>query len=69
MHQDQEFYPRDDEIDLFQLFENLFQEKLLIIGMTILTGLIAVVVSFILPKTFSAEVSSVLPLPLVSAST
>ena len=55
MHQDQEFYPRDDEIDLFQLFENLFQEKLLIIGVAILTGLIAVVASFILPKTFSAE--------------
>ena len=55
MHQSQEFYSRDDEIDLFQLFESLFHQKLLIIGMTVLTGGAATVVSFMLPKTYSSE--------------
>ena len=54
-HQDQDFYSSDDEIDLFELFEKLWQEKFLIIGATLLVGIAATVVAFILPKTYSSE--------------
>ena len=33
------FDPRDDEIDLFKLFESLWEEKVLIVAITFFVGL------------------------------
>ncbi|WP_062266397.1 Wzz/FepE/Etk N-terminal domain-containing protein [Endozoicomonas arenosclerae] len=47
-------YP-DDDIDLFELMEKLFDQKWLIIGITSLSLLISVIVAFKLPLSFSAK--------------
>ncbi|MDI1471513.1 MAG: Wzz/FepE/Etk N-terminal domain-containing protein [Thermodesulfovibrio sp.] len=48
--------PKNDEIDLFELFQKLYNEKWLILGITAITTLIAIAVSFLIPKTYRAEV-------------
>ena len=55
MQHHQDFYSNDDEIDLFELFEKLLQEKFLIIGVTILIGAVATAAAFLLPKSYSSE--------------
>jgi len=47
---------RDDEIDLFELFQKLYREKWLILGITFITTLIAIAASLLIPKTYRAEV-------------
>jgi len=39
MDPQQTFDPRDDEIDLFELFESLWKEKVLIVAITFFIGL------------------------------
>jgi len=51
----------EDEIDLFELFQKLYQEKWLILGITAITTLIAILVSFLIPKTYKAEVFFEIP--------
>jgi len=53
--------PVEDEIDLFELFQKLYQEKWLILGITAITTLIAILVSFLIPKTYKAEVFFEIP--------
>jgi LPS O-antigen subunit length determinant protein (WzzB/FepE family) len=43
--------PKNDEIDLFELFQKLYREKWLILVITAITTLIAIAVSFFIPKT------------------
>ena len=47
--------PVEDEIDLFELFQKLYQERWLILGITAITTLITLLVSFLIPKTYKAE--------------
>ncbi|GIX41756.1 MAG: hypothetical protein KatS3mg129_1489 [Leptospiraceae bacterium] len=49
-------YFEEDEIDLIELFYTLLQEKIVIIGVTILVFLISLVITLITPKTYKAEV-------------
>ena len=49
-------YPvHDDEIDLFELAENLWQQKWMIISITIVVTLIATVTAFMIPPTYKSE--------------
>lgn len=50
--------PAEDEIDLFELFDGIWQQKKWIIGCTILAGLLGVGYAFLAPRTY--QVSSVL---------
>lgn len=47
--------PVEDEIDLFELFQKLYQERWLILGITAIITLITLLVSFLIPKTYKAE--------------
>ncbi len=47
---------KDDEIDLFELLQKLYNEKWLILGITAITTFIAIAVSLLIPKTYRAEV-------------
>jgi len=51
----------DEEIDLFELFQKLYREKWLILGITAITTLIAIAVSFFIPKTYMVEVFFEIP--------
>jgi len=53
--------PKNDEIDLFELFQKLYREKWLILGITAITTLIAIAVSFFIPKTYRVEVFFEIP--------
>jgi LPS O-antigen subunit length determinant protein (WzzB/FepE family) len=53
--------PVEDEIDLFELFQKLYQERWLILGITAITTLITLLVSFLIPKTYKAEVFFEIP--------
>jgi LPS O-antigen subunit length determinant protein (WzzB/FepE family) len=53
--------PVEDEIDLFELFQKLYQERWLILGITAITTLIILSVSFLIPKTYKAEVFFEIP--------
>jgi len=53
--------PVEDEIDLFKLFQKLYQERWLILGITAITTLITLLVSFLIPKTYKAEAFFELP--------
>jgi len=53
--------PVEDEIDLFELFQKLYQERWLILGITAITTLIILLVSFLIPKTYKAEVFFEIP--------
>ena len=54
--------PVEDEIDLFELFQKLYQERWLILGITAITTLITLLVSFLIPKTYKAEVFFEIPI-------
>lgn len=45
----------DDEIDLFELFQRVYREKWLIIGITVLTFLLSLIFTFLTPKAYKAE--------------
>jgi len=50
--------PSSDEIDLFELFHSIWRQKKLVVGCTILAGVLGAGYAFLAPKTY--EVSSVL---------
>ncbi|RUP87026.1 chain-length determining protein, partial [Corynebacterium propinquum] len=47
-----------DEIDLFELFQGIWRQKKLIVGCTLLVGVLGAGYAFLAPETY--EVSSVL---------
>ena len=55
------FDPRDDEIDLFELFESLWKEKVLIVAITFVITLMSGSVAFSLPPTYEASVQMLPP--------
>ena len=55
MQHHSDFYTQNDEIDLFELSEKLLKEKLLILGIMFLVGVVAVLAAYLLPKSFSSE--------------
>ncbi|WP_457567739.1 GumC family protein [Desulfurobacterium sp.] len=52
-----QYYPEEDEIDLYELYLTLKKRKKIVFGTTILFTLIAAVMCFILPKTYRTEVT------------
>jgi Chain length determinant protein len=56
MDQQQTPQIHDDEIDLFELFGQLWDEKFLIIGVTILFGAIAAAYSFMVTPVYEAKI-------------
>ena len=52
----------DDEIDLFELFENLWGQRFLIAGLTSLATLVGVVAALVMPPTYQAEARLLPPL-------
>ena len=46
----------DDEIDLFELIETLWSEKILIAGITFVAGILGAIYAFIATPTFEAEI-------------
>lgn len=45
----------DDEIDLFDLFSKLYKQKWLILGITAISFLCSLIITFLMPKTYRAE--------------
>lgn len=45
----------DDEIDLFELFSKLYKQKWLILGITVISFLCSLIITFLMPKTYRAE--------------
>jgi Chain length determinant protein len=45
----------NDEIDLFELFQKLYEQKWIIIGITASTTVLAILVSLLMPKAYKAE--------------
>lgn len=45
----------NDEIDLFELFKKLYEQRWIILGITALTTVLAVLVSIFMPKAYKAE--------------
>jgi LPS O-antigen subunit length determinant protein (WzzB/FepE family) len=45
----------NDEIDLFELFQKLYEQRWIILGITALTTALAVLVSIFMPKAYKAE--------------
>ncbi len=45
----------NDEIDLFELFQKLYEQKWIIIGVTAFTTVLAILVSVLMPKAYKAE--------------
>jgi Chain length determinant protein len=52
MEQDKTY---NDEIDLFELFQKLYEQKWIIIGITAFTTALAILVSVLMPKAYKAE--------------
>lgn len=52
----QELPQYDDEIDLFELFETLWDQKFLIAGISLACGLIGTAWAFLSTPTYEAEV-------------
>ena len=50
------FTTPDDEIDVFELIETLWSEKILIAGITFVAGILSAVYAFIATPTFEAEI-------------
>ena len=46
---------QDDEIDLIEIIKRLWQQKVLIIGLTLLFGVLAYGVGMLIPKKFEAS--------------
>jgi LPS O-antigen subunit length determinant protein (WzzB/FepE family) len=59
----------DEEIDLFELFQKLYREKWLILGITAVATLISIAVSLLISKTYKAEVFFEVPTLQISQST
>ena len=51
----QSFYPKDDEVDLFELLGHLYKQKTVIILCTVIAGLIAIFIALYLPKIYSTR--------------
>jgi len=45
----------NDEIDLFELFQKLYEQKWIILGITAFTTVLAILVSVFMPKAYKAE--------------
>jgi len=45
----------DDEIDLFELLQKLYERKWIILGITAFTTALAILVSVFMPKAYKAE--------------
>jgi len=45
----------NDEIDLFELFQKLYERRWIILGITAFTTLLAILVSVLMPKAYKAE--------------
>ncbi len=52
MEQDKTY---NDEIDLFELFQKLYEQKWIILGITAFTTALAILVSIFMPKAYKAE--------------
>ncbi|GAB6065712.1 Wzz/FepE/Etk N-terminal domain-containing protein [Aquifex pyrophilus] len=52
----QGYYYEEDEIDLFELLEVLYKKRVIILATTLLFTLTAALASFIMPRTYKAEV-------------
>jgi LPS O-antigen subunit length determinant protein (WzzB/FepE family) len=51
----------NDEIDLFELFQKLYEQRWIILGITALTTALAVLVSIFMPKAYKAEAMAEVP--------
>ena len=45
----------NDEIDLFELFQKLYERRWIILGITAFTTVLAILVSVFMPKAYKAE--------------
>jgi LPS O-antigen subunit length determinant protein (WzzB/FepE family) len=52
MEQDKTY---NDEVDLFELFQKLYERKWIILGITTFTTALAILVSIFMPKAYKAE--------------
>lgn len=52
----------DDEIDLFELFQKLYEQKWIILGITVLTTVLAILISILMPKAYKAEAMVEVPI-------
>jgi uncharacterized protein involved in exopolysaccharide biosynthesis len=52
----------NDEIDLFELFQKLYEQRWTILGITALTTALAILVSIFMPKAYKAEVMVEVPI-------
>jgi len=56
----------DDEIDLFELFQKLYEQKWIILGITALTTILAILISIFMPKAYKAE--AMVEVPIMQSS-
>jgi len=52
----------NDEIDLFELFQKLYEQRWIILGITALTTALAILVSIFMPKAYKAEAMVEVPI-------
>jgi LPS O-antigen subunit length determinant protein (WzzB/FepE family) len=56
----------NDEIDLFELFQKLYEQRWTILGITALTTTLAILVSILMPKAYKAE--AIVEVPIIQDS-
>ena len=56
----------NDEIDLFELFQKLYEQRWIILGITALTTTLAILVSIFMPKVYKAE--AMVEVPIIQGS-
>jgi len=56
----------DDEIDLFELFQKLYEQRWIILGITALTTILAILISIFMPKAYKAE--AMVEVPIMQSS-
>jgi LPS O-antigen subunit length determinant protein (WzzB/FepE family) len=56
----------NDEIDLFELFQKLYEQRWTILGITALTTALAILVSIFMPKAYKAE--AMVEVPIIQGS-
>jgi Chain length determinant protein len=56
----------NDEIDLFELFQKLYEQRWTILGITALTTALAILVSIFMPKAYKAE--AMVEVPMIQGS-
>jgi Chain length determinant protein len=56
----------NDEIDLFELFQKLYEQSWTILGITALTTALAILVSILMPKAYKAE--AMVEVPMIQGS-